>query len=474
MKKAIILLSALIVCTFPCYSQQVTASVDERFELTSIVFRLAGVNKEYQKCDFEQYANDIDQYFAPYADHELLEYIRELRTKTPIAYDAIPTSTSLLEIKNGHIVRAQKYRNTDIAELDPRWNEEFFTHYIKLLNRFYRESDFHSFFTSHEELYRLVEEKMNTAVLKEINFNWFDSFYGIPFAEQDIKIYLSITNGPNNYAVNDCVLIGIPATENQPNINFAFTYTCTYTLMHELNHHYTTPLMDKYWPQMEKAAMLIYPYVKEEMARIAYRNAKTTFYEWLTNLFTIMYYKEMWPTSNFADVRTRLDMNKGFIWMKRSVEFMENFYQNRIRYNFIEAFMPQLAFFLDFTATNFEHVETEFDNRRPYVTNVYPAPGSDISQYDFIYITFSQPMRKDCKGIWEVDDQEITLLPVYYETSAWLNEYTFVYVVDHDALQPGSKYGIRIPAFAYLSKTDYSMADTPNVDLIYYTASESD
>ena len=244
--------------------------------------------------------------------------------------------------------------------------------------------------------------------------------------------------------------------------------------MHELNHHYTTPLMDKYWPQMEKAAMLIYPYVKEEMARIAYRNAKTTFYEWLTNLFTIMYYKEMWPTSNFADVRTRLDMNKGFIWMKRSVEFMENFYQNRIRYNFIEAFMPQLAFFLDFTATNFEHVETEFDNRRPYVTNVYPAPGSDISQYDFIYITFSQPMRKDCKGIWEVDDQEITLLPVYYETSAWLNEYTFVYVVDHDALQPGSKYGIRIPAFAYLSKTDYSMADTPNVDLIYYTASESD
>ena len=73
--------------------------------------------------------------------------------------------------------------------------------------------------------------------------------------------------------------------------------------------------------------------------------------------------------------------------MRRSMDFMENFYAHRDLYPHIEDFMPQLIAFLNFTADNFDSVLTEYKNRHPYITNVYPAVNSDITGFNEIIIT---------------------------------------------------------------------------------------
>lgn len=62
--KRFFLAMCLLVSPGILFSQEViTAQFDERTELLSVIFRLADA-KEYNLCQFPQYAKEIDKYFA--------------------------------------------------------------------------------------------------------------------------------------------------------------------------------------------------------------------------------------------------------------------------------------------------------------------------------------------------------------------------------------------------------------------------
>lgn len=55
------------------------------------------------QCPIPSYVKDIDQYFAPYSDHELITYIKEIREKYLIGYDAMANAAAYLVIHDGRI-----------------------------------------------------------------------------------------------------------------------------------------------------------------------------------------------------------------------------------------------------------------------------------------------------------------------------------------------------------------------------------
>ena len=205
MKKIVLCLISLLV--FHCGYSQMRAKADERFELTSILFALAGA-PEYCMCPIPSYFQDIVDELAPFDRSAPVEYARELHQIHRIGYDAVATTAAMLEIENGMIRLRPEYDASGIADLDSRWNEELLRKYIRMLNEFYVLSDFHTFYEEHRPLYEAAEKRMDR-VLEQIDCGRFESLFGAPLDPEEMVVYVSLTNGPSNYSVPGGVLIGM-------------------------------------------------------------------------------------------------------------------------------------------------------------------------------------------------------------------------------------------------------------------------
>ena len=95
---------------------QIQTKVDERFELTSIAFMLAGA-PEYNQCGVRSYKQDIQNQFEKYKSDNSIKYMRELNQAHGIGYNAITNVADLLQIKNGIIAIQDPFKNSRIAGL---------------------------------------------------------------------------------------------------------------------------------------------------------------------------------------------------------------------------------------------------------------------------------------------------------------------------------------------------------------------
>lgn len=139
-----ILFLLLLLCCAGTAAAQMHARVDPRFELTSIAFWLAGAC-EYSQCGVPAYARDIDNHFLKYAEHPLIAFIRQIRIDYGIGYNAVSGTADWLQINDGRVVLDPAYDAAEVAKTDSRWTEPVFRRYLKLLDDFYREGDFHAF-----------------------------------------------------------------------------------------------------------------------------------------------------------------------------------------------------------------------------------------------------------------------------------------------------------------------------------------
>lgn len=70
--KRIIALLIISCLSINCFAQM-QAKVDERIELTSIVFRLAGM-EEFTAGQINEYEEAIDKWFGKYSSHRLIDW----------------------------------------------------------------------------------------------------------------------------------------------------------------------------------------------------------------------------------------------------------------------------------------------------------------------------------------------------------------------------------------------------------------
>lgn len=449
------------------------SSVDPRVELTSIVSRLAGY-QEYVNNEFGIYINDVDSYFKPFESHPAVSYVKEIRESQSIGYDAIANAALHLKIdKKGVKVDPAK---ASLSGLGKRWTKESFAKFVKLINGFYKDTEFQKFYDKHEKLRTQVEERMNQS-LQIINIDWFKDIFAEKFAFP--KVYPAMGNGGSNYNIPDLtndagfsILIGcslegdeIPAFSRKLPI-----------IVHELGHGFTRSLIENHWEEMKPYAEKIFQHgsIKEIMASNAYGSAKVMINEWITNLIVCLYLYDNKQIKEFTygELISDYQIKGGYIWMERSVDFMKNFYANRGIYTRLDDFMPQIVGFLRYISENIQVIQSEFDNSFPYVTNVYPAMNSTIdynTNLTEIRISFSQPMNKNIMGLRPILDENGNpdikyATPPLLGEEFWEDSHHYVIRLRENALEPGKEYGISLPARAMQAeKSIYKMKKNYNI-----------
>jgi hypothetical protein len=466
MKKCILSV-VCVIGSMVCFAQ-LQSHVDERNELSSIVFRLADA-EEYVNNEAFKYAQDIDAYFAPYKSHPLIQYVKKIREKDEIAYNAVFNTIDLLQIKKGKVGLFPQANLDDLLQ-DPRWTRESFLTYVELLNRFYKDSKFPVFFNRHKAFYAEIEKRFD-AFLVEIHTEWFSRFFGQPLLA---TIYVSPANGRHNYGGPSCcsdtspkgyISIGCAIADNEgipvfKKDNF-FLY---FTIMHELCHIFTNPLMSKYEKDMMQAANAIFPYVEKELAVVAYGDAVTMLGEGVNNLCTGMYFRE-YP-AGFEDYTILYLERRGFIWLRRAMQFMDNFYNNRQIYPYFEDFLPQFSGFFRFCGNHIEQILFEYNHRNPYIVNVFPSVNSVVSAgIKEIKIDFSRPMRDDVFGILKLSQEDFNVSPFKTSKHYWSEDKKTLFIPVQ--LEKNKHYGMKLPAGVYQTKECFPMEN--DFEIIFQT-----
>lgn len=443
-------------------------AVEEKFELNSIVWRLAGAN-EYSQCSLPAYAADIDTFFAPYRNHPVIKYCNEMRAATGVSYDAVSTMSGLLTIKGGHVMAVSDTAAAYLVSRDKRWSVETFTEYVRLLDDFYRASDFKKFFRRHRQLYRLAESEFRNKVMIP-GTGWFVGFWGREVTSY--TVYLSLTNGPSNYGdvpvvgSDNAVLVGCAIYNDSLSLPVTYDPSTIGILIHELMHKVANPVAAKYAHMFAGAIDTIYPNIAGRLMNAAYDKG-SVMPEWFTRLGTVCFMKDNNLNAQYIDRMIAGDEYQGFVWQEKAYRLMlDSFYTDRAKYRHFEDFVPRLSAFLtEFAAdtANFLPVPDVVDCRFNLGEGVEAI---SLSALDTLRVTFIFSEDMDSRyGVQMIgDNQEVfnancklmnermTREQIY----VWRDKRTLEVVVPTEYLKGLDMFAVRLHLSDFLSERGVS------------------
>lgn len=374
------------------------ASVDERVELLSVVFRLAGAD-EYSANDAKAYVRDIEQWFGPYRQDTLVRYARRLRNENGIGYDAVAMMAVCLEGEGG---RYRLPRNEDtLKELygGDRWNAFNTAEFVRLLNAFYDRSGFGRFFREHGEWYR----RMTDRFALQVNFNrdWYPAFYGT--GGEEYRIILGCSNGGNNYGPRiysdegkktAYAVLGCWGFGEEDLADFSGH---TPILIHEFNHSFINPLMklDGNRDRLETAGERIHQALSRVMADQAYGTWPTVINEALVRAAVVRYLRDNGASAVTVAREIYIQENKYFLWTAGLDSLLGVYAAHRDQYPSLRSFYPRIIHFFDSVGTRIDRIVAAYEARRPQVTAIAPF-GNGAQDVDphltEMTVTFSLPL----------------------------------------------------------------------------------
>lgn len=442
---------------------QPKGNIDERFELTSIVFRLTD-DVAFVHSNPEKYIADIDNYFIKYKNHELITFIKKTMYSKSILDISLPMYFAAdVQITPKGIVWTDEWTTTfelyDTLPDSKIWNKKEMNEYLRLLNKFYKDSKFHQFYLAHESFYETVEIAFSSIVSK-IDTTWFFNFFGSPF-ELD-NIWLVPANGNFNFSIyridrngkghHNCAISTVMEDSSG---NPYFPDRTFKTLIHEICHNYNNPICKRHEAEFQSVCDTLYTFVNEILIKEYYGNPRAIMYEGFNILCEFAYYKshQIFCDSILHEMALS-HIYKGFFWFEDMQRYLDVFFQNREQFKTFEHFFPSLKLFLNRTVDLMEHYYCpKYDLIRPRVVATYPGYNGVVdTTLKFIMIQFSKPMQKvDVRSI--VDDPEVTPLPYKGGRTYWVNDYLYV-VSWSENLKPNTKYGFRVNDF-FADAVDY-------------------
>ena len=166
--------------------------VDERFELVSLVFRLAG-NPEYSETS-TAYQREVQSTFIGFRSHPVVTYTTQ---NLQFGYDAVFNMAIHLEKVGESFSLVENHAFlVENAGGFIRWTEMNAVRFVELLNDFYLETNFADFFHEHIESYKEHSTRFENDVLSQIDFEWFKQ-HG--FNPDNMKAVLSPSSSRNGY-----------------------------------------------------------------------------------------------------------------------------------------------------------------------------------------------------------------------------------------------------------------------------------
>ena len=354
-------------------SSAVVPHVEERVELLSIVFRLAG-NPEYNMSTLPAYSADIDRFFAPYKDHPAVRMAQILRNKKGVSFDA---------------VMAMAISLSPLPELKPlvaftpevpekRWGVADAEKFLPQLRDFYRDSKFAEFYAAHQTMYRLAETRFATT-LGSVDFNWYPRFYG-KAPDLTYHLILGMNNGGGNYgprlvhpdgSVELFSIIGCWTHDDAGNPTYPPDQGYLSTIIHEFNHSFVNPAVAAHWSDFSGVEK-VYATVADPMKRLAYGEAKTMVDESLVRAAVIVYFQDAGEDSRKNLKRIREEQRNGFFWMDTLVDMLKQYKAQRAQYPTFSSYIPQVALFYRNLAPREAAEPAAFSAKSAHVVSMAP------------------------------------------------------------------------------------------------------
>ena len=262
-------------------------SADERVDLLYTVFHYAG-NPEFSNVTIPEYAKGMDDYFAPYKEHPVIQMARELYEKNRVCYDAVTTFAVRLDSPE-----TLRLIDGTLESLDKRWPRERIDEFLTLLRDFSQKSDFHSFFSARKELYLYQYDCWRKIVEDSQCIPWLEKFYG---EERPLHFFIIPTaleaggKGPhlivNNEFYGIMVCTGIPR-------NWTIQEDLlTYILVHEFSHPWTNAVTEAIYPQIKETAERFFGEIQYDWESSSYTTAFSMMIETFNRAATLVYFHD--------------------------------------------------------------------------------------------------------------------------------------------------------------------------------------
>lgn len=451
MKRAIVLFLSLLI--YYTSSAQISVTTDERVELTSAVFRLAGI-PEYTDGEVASYNAAIDEQFEDYKDNALFEYIRKLRNEDRLGYASVAASAFYITIQDGKVSVDPTRDISDLTGKGKQWaSDSKFRKYVRLLNNFYQESNFAQFYNSQAQAYSEQIEKAAT-LFDNINGEWFANFYGVEFVAP--RVYIALGNGKHNYFVNGVdgsydIVLGAK--------RYYLIDTLLPVIIHEICHKYSNPITDAMYSDIEGdfATFLSDDDITVRLANIGYRDTKTVAIEWFTNLCTVMYLQDNVPL--LAGYHAAKLRDNGFIWLPATIKSMEEFCANRDLYPTLSSYAPKIVQCINDFGSNYSEYKMAYLNSNPQVVEVSPTDFQTlVNNNGEVKVRFSKPMMiyAYTLGMPQSVGEGYTKVPMQPDKEPyWSDETTFVFYVDINSWDSIAKYVIELQSEGFMT-SDYT------------------
>lgn len=377
--------------------------VDKRVELMSILARLANY-EEYSQQTYPAYVADIEHHFSPYKNHTAVVYMRDLRARRQIGYDAVMSYA----IQLGSSPDLQPIVAFEDHLPDSRWTVDDANQLTSLVKQFYKDAHCDEFFQQQTKRYQSAEIRF-AEVIHQIDLPWFQRYYG-QTPTQAFRLVIGLGNGGGNYGPHlrmkddSQMVYAIMGTWSTDSTGMAQYRSADYlpTVIHEFNHSFVNPLIDQCAPELAAYADTIYARVQEPMNQQAYGSGRTMLYESLVRASVVMYVQEHNPDGQSALEQVRDEQHHAFVWTDTLTGLLRQYTAHRARYPTLQSFMPEHTAFYQWLAPRIDSLLEAYTQQCPRVVAVEPFGNNSRpvnASTQEIRIRFDKPMNAKKYGI---------------------------------------------------------------------------
>ena len=325
-------------------AQALEVGTDQRVELLSIIFRLAG-SAEYSRGAIPGYEAAIDAHFKQFREHEAVRLARELRTRDGVSYDAVMSLA--VHVTNIETLAERVPLDRPGILLDTRWHGAQARRFLEAARRFVAEARYLEFVQSQKPLYETAGRRLKGFVDSALDQAWFGRFFGTQAGARFIVVP-GLVNGNSNYAAKFrgadggeelYAILGVWSVDSAGAP--AFGPAVTAVLVHEFVHSHTNPLIDAHSRELAAAAARIFGPVAEAMRAQAYGEPRVVLYESLVRGCVARYI-----LAHGGEMAARraieADARNSFFWAQEVYDLLGEYERERAVYPTLEAFMPKL------------------------------------------------------------------------------------------------------------------------------------
>lgn len=311
--------------------------VDERYELVALVFRLAEsraatdltpetANALAPAMTFyngaTEYMRLLNSTFGGFVNHPIVNYIVYLWQNGyyPSSNDVFSMAIHLERI-GGQFVLADNISRMIMPEAlgFNTWTEENTPEFVALLNDFYRDTNFATFFESQRTFYEEISAELAEQVVDDFNFEWFEQFgierddFRLVLSPSKDRLALGVTI--YNAASGEWVAYaGIPVMPlNADGVNHVRSI-----IAHELAHSFSNPMAEIWYAENEEFRGWVHSTLQrneQQMLQKGYGLSIIVAFEYVTRAHETLYMVEN-TNSNLWWLLAQQRFNHGFRYIE--------------------------------------------------------------------------------------------------------------------------------------------------------------